>query len=484
MKKIIALLLSITLIGAYPAQIFAANNSGYEGGIAKNETDPKKDKQYAEVTFITGEPVLLHGKITIDPKGTTYTFKNLESADGKVKITSKKIVLDKTTNETTPLQTIDTLKASKYNESIEVTGADGKKTTYTLIDYQFHSSSVYDNMPVVQFYQGMWSRCQKVYSINGNLKDTVTVEINGDIYGYDSFWSSTETQKIKHLIKYQELSTEAKKTWEAYGDIEISFNKNKGMEYIDNRAHYSSFAGAYGLFMEEEAVLRYSINGKPYSSFKLQNNPPQEMLYIPKYEDVRGHWAADSINKLASLKIIENDSKYFGGDLIETRADFARHLAIALHLELDDKTDARRSYIKGDTIKPLYVDVPEAHEDYLYIKAMSDQNVMKGKTDDKFYPSVAVTRAEAITIIIRALGLERLAPTASFKTNFKDDSEIPAWAKKSIYVADYIGIAKGYKGHITPNEAITKAEAAVIVDNLVTYLQTKLKKDYREGILN
>lgn len=483
MKRILSILLIAALLaGSIPA--LAANNSGYEGGISKNEFDPKKEKPYAEVTFITGEPVLVKGKMTVDAKGTTYTFKNLESDDGKVKIASKQIKLNAKENTDSPLQTIVTNSIASYKEVIEVTGGDGAKTTYNLTNYQFNGSMVYDNLPVITFYQGMWSRCKKVYTIGGNPKDTLTVDINGNLFGYDSFWSSTETQKINHTLKYEQKSGDTPTTWEAYGDIELSFNKNKGMTYFDNQAHYSSFAGAYGLFMEETSSIRYSINGKPYESFKLENNPPQEMLYIPKYEDIRGHWAEESIKKLASMKIIENDSKYFGGDLPETRADFARHLAIALHLNLDNTDEIRRSYIKGETLTPLYVDVPETDPDYKYIKAMSDQNVMKGKTDDRFFPKEQITRAEAITIIIRALGLERLAPTHDFKTSFKDDAQIPKWAKKSIYVADYIGIAKGYKGYITPNETITKAEAAVIIDNLVTYLQTKLKKDYREGILN
>lgn len=482
MNKFIAFMMAILYIIISPISAFAStNNAGFEGGISKNNSGVKAEYDYKEVIFITGKPVVLYGKVQMNEDQTSFTFKDLKSADGTI-TASKKIGLDRVENTESPLQTIETINLASFTENITVTDDNGQ-TTYTLSDYQFHSSVVKDNQPVIQFYQGMWNRCRKEYIINGNVADTVSVDIDGSVYGYDTYWSSTETHTIKHNIHYNQKSGETPVEWYGYGNIELSFNKNNKLSYFENAVHLSSFAGAYGLLKEEESVMTYSFNGEEPQSERLVNNPPQEMLYLPKYEDLRGHWAEEPIRKLASLQIIEEDGSIFGPDLAETRSDFARHMAIALRLDLEKSDEIRRSYVKDEEEKPFFIDVSEEDKDYPYIKAMNDNNVMHGKTDDMFFPNETITREEAFTIVIRALGLERLAPTHNFTTRYKDDGKISKWAKKAIYVMDYLEIAQGYDGYINPQEVMTKAETAAMIDKLIAYLQKDLKEDYREGVL-
>lgn len=481
-NKIMICICIVVCMMISPIGVFAStNNAGFEGGISKNDSGVKDEYDYKEVIFVTGKPVVLYGKVQMNEDQTSLTFKDLKSADGTIKA-SKKIGLTRVKNTDTPLQTIETIDLASFSETITVTDDNGQ-TTYTLSDYQFHSSVVKDNQPVIQFYQGMWNRCQKKYIINGNVADTVTVDIDGSLYGYDTYWSSTETQTIKQTLHYDQKSGETPTEWYGYGNIELSFNKNNQLSYFENAVHLSSFAGAYGLLKEEESVMTYSYNGGEPQSERLVNHPPQEMLYLPKYEDLRGHWAEESIKKLASLKIIEEDGSIFGPDLPETRADFARHMAIALRLDLEKSDEIRRSYVKDEIKKPFFIDVAEDDKDYPYIKAMNDNNVMHGKTDDMFFPNQTITREEAFTIVIRALGLERLAPTHNFNTRFKDDAKISKWAKKAVYVMDYLGIAQGYEGYINPKEVMTKAETAAMIDKLIEYMQKDLKEDYREGVL-
>jgi len=481
MKRIIAILIVLSLV-LPNAALASMNNSGFEGGISKNETGTKTEYAYKEVTFITGKPVVLYGLVKMNADKTSFTFAGLKSADGTIK-SDKKVTLNRSLNTDSTLQTIETVDIKSFTESISVDDGTTKET-YVLKDYQFHSSTVKDNQPVIQFYQGAWNRCQKTYVINGNSLDTVTIDINGNLYGYENFWSSTETQTINQNIHYSKKSGEAPSEWYGYGKVELSFNKTNKLDYFENAVHLSSFAGAYGLLKEEESTMTYSYDGGQAQSEILENHPPQEMLYLPKYEDLRGHWAEEPIKKLASLKIIEEEGNIFGPDLSETRADFARHMAIALKLDLEKSEEVRRTYVKGEEKKPFFLDVQETHKDYDYIKAMNDNNVMHGKTDNMFYPEETITREEAFTIVVRALGLERLAPTHDFQTKFKDDRKISKWAKKAIYVIDYLGIAQGYEGYINPQEVMTKAETAAMIDKLIAYLQEDLKADYREGILD
>ena len=66
-----------------------------------------------------------------------------------------------------------------------------------------------------------------------------------------------------------------------------------------------------------------------------------------------------------------------------------------------------------------------------------------------------------------------------------DDEDIPVWAKRSIYVADKIGLTTGFPGgYMYPNDYMTKAEAAAFMNRFINYLQEDLKKDYRENIIS
>jgi len=166
------------------------------------------------------------------------------------------------------------------------------------------------------------------------------------------------------------------------------------------------------------------------------------------------------------------------------RLDFAKWVSIAMNLVEEDSGPVR-SYVRTDNNLQLFSDIPKDDVNYKYIKAIKEKEIMNGVGEGKFLPEGSLTRAQAITIAVRALGLERLAPNPPFKTRFNDDSRIPAYAKKAIYIADQIGIAKGTpEGYIYPEEYLTKAEAATFINRFIIYLQENLKQDYRENILN
>ena len=77
MKKIISVI-SIILIIIIPLQSFAINVPGYEGGIQNENT-------YKEVIFVTGEPIVMEGTLTVKTKEKdntiseqyTYKLKNI-----------------------------------------------------------------------------------------------------------------------------------------------------------------------------------------------------------------------------------------------------------------------------------------------------------------------------------------------------------------------------------------------------------------------
>ncbi|OCT15951.1 hypothetical protein A8709_10040 [Paenibacillus pectinilyticus] len=86
---------------------------------------------------------------------------------------------------------------------------------------------------------------------------------------------------------------------------------------------------------------------------------------------------------------------------------------------------------------------------------------MVGVAADQFAPDAALTRAEAATIIVRALGLESVAGAASGTF-----SDVPAthWASQAIGIAQQNGLMQGIsEGRFAPDQSMTREEMSVLL---------------------
>lgn len=72
-----------------------------------------------------------------------------------------------------------------------------------------------------------------------------------------------------------------------------------------------------------------------------------------------------------------------------------------------------------------------------YIGKMQSKGVIKGYDDGSFRPNAPVTRIEAIVMAVRLMGLEEeaLSKPSDKALHFKDEKEIPSWARGHVVVA-------------------------------------------------
>ena len=117
-----------------------------------------------------------------------------------------------------------------------------------------------------------------------------------------------------------------------------------------------------------------------------------------------------------------------------------------------------------------YVDM-KTSPDYNAAVTMTAMNVMGGKLvgDDLYFePENAVTRAEFVAMAMKAKGIR--ADSTLTKTYFDDNETIPPSLVGYVATAQKIGIVNGEfengKLLFSPNRAITKYEAAVVLANL------------------
>lgn len=471
----------------------------YGGGI-------KGELEYMEVIFITGEPVVLTGTVreTVGrgrgeqaTGNVTFTLENREKG---IKLSrSLTFSIEK---EKVGRQEVNTVRLERFSESLTV-----GKDKYTLKDFQFSRSDLLDHQPAVTYKSGNWS-ARKVYSVNNDLAK-VTVETWGHSVGYQHAWGSTETRREEGTVFFTGQVAVDKKTfvptqWSASFRQDVSYHRLRYLEYQENEPVAISFPGGFVENTKSVETLYYSgtfpdLQGglvisdrwkKEEGSHEIRALPAKRWLPVARLRDIRGHWAEADILRLYSLGALEGGGDYFYPTLPFFRGQLARALVNVLDLPVPVETfPGGRA---GTTLskqqpqeKPLFADVAPSDPAYKYYKAVYEAGIMSGTGIGIFGASEPLTRAQALVILVRALGLESLAPASSLSTPFLDDWTIPTWARPGVYVAYKIGLARGDEyGYLRPNEVLTRAEAAAFLNRFIRYLQEEMTADYRERVLN
>lgn len=511
-KHLISALLIASLV--IPSSSFAVP-TGFSGGI-------NNEYLYEEVVFITGEPIKFSGEVKIsesdkgDKSSVSYKMNLVPTAEYKAKFPNAKYTKSETYDTSYELhagigQTTSKTNIGKYSESLKIDGV-----TYALKDYQFFKSDAIDNRAASDFYTGDVT-ARKYYTvtgkdIDGNIKDgTITVDISGTNSGYENFWGVTETQSMDHTIEGTVNTIKANidpvtnkptgtttTTTEKYGGtvtFKTSDSLTKTLQYSENDAHHSSIEGGHVRVTNEEAVSRYRYDLKNQEGTRYmgtmdlnaQKVPKLERLIIPKFRDVNGHWAEDAIKKMYSLEVFEDNSSIFAPDISMNRLDFTK--AIMKSCDIRSSEEGKKPSKKPVPEDPIFVDISTDHKDYQYVKSAVEKGIISGMLDNMghriFEPEGELTRAQAISILIRALGFEHRAPNPGYVTSFPDDHMIPSWARDSIYVAQEIGLIKGDdRGQVNPNISPTRAEGSIMIVEFLEFLESDLQKDYKDNIVN
>lgn len=509
MKKIFVILLCFFLTGSAFGEIIS-----FEGGLVGDPTLSSGIYNYQEVIFITGEPIVLTGTVKIpviptdkDSYSLTYDY-TLSNSDKNATVT-RKVTFNVTKVEKKKYsQTTYKYELTKLDEKINI---DAKE--YILDSYLYTRSMIYDNTPAVDYFSGN-VYLKRTYFIDGtpisNL-GKVVIEITsnedeGAMIGYNHLWGDAETYIAKMSIvgkypnpDYDEniANSEKNLTWRGDVDLRASVQKFSSFKYQNTAPQSMSFSGSYVRVDKLENIFQYTYNLPKIEdgvfSLTLRSDGEESLrndsivdgssMIIPKMRDIGGHWSEDNIFLLASLEITNNDSEFYSPDQPLTRIEFAQMLSSAIAtIEERSKTDIIRSLRPGATT--MFNDIPNDYEFYNYVTFVYNEGIMIGD-GNYFYPEDKVSRAEVITIMINSLGLENRAPALPFETRYDDDSKIPNWAKRFIYMADEINLVTGFPDNtIKPSDYVTRAEGASMIVNLINHMKDNVRIDFREKIIN
>ncbi len=172
------------------------------------------------------------------------------------------------------------------------------------------------------------------------------------------------------------------------------------------------------------------------------------------FQDMKGHWAAESTSFLAARDIVKGEvtlnGTYFFPDRSITRGDFALMTARWMGVNVDSYANVTLPFADTSKIPSWSLNA---------VKAMYSLGIMKGSsgTDGKLNANAraSITRAEAMTILGRIQ--PKGYPEASL-AGFNDAGSIPAWSKS--YLASLVSqnVVSGFDGKVRPSDSVSRAE--------------------------
>lgn len=511
MKKIVSIIiiLSMLILPIYGEVI------SFEGGLVGDPTLNDNEYNYQEVIFITGKPIVLTGVVqkpdipTDKDKFTIeYTYELQNPDENTVVERTARFDVKKTAKEGYN-QTVYDYKLSELDETITIDG-----TSYILNSYIYDRSMIFDNTAAVDYFSGNMYLKRTYYTGGGtpiDYDEKVVIELTsknneGAMIGYNHKWGDAETYISKMTITAEvpnpdydsnDANSEKKLSWKGFIDLKASNQKFSQFKYQKTAPQSISFLGSYVRVDEIENVFQYTYDlptfddeGRPQS----KRNKGEESLrndkivdgtsmVIPSYNDIGGHWAEDSVFLLASLEVVDNSSKFYGPNQPMTRLEFVKMLSNAIaSIEERSQTDIIRSLRPGST--QIFEDIPNSHPDYNYVLFAYNKGFVSG-SDNRFKPDQIISRAEVITMMINALGLVDRAPQLPFETRYGDDESIPNWSKRFIYMADEIGLVKGYEDNtIKATSTVSRGEGAAMINNMIKHMKDNIRIDFREKVIN
>lgn len=150
---------------------------------------------------------------------------------------------------------------------------------------------------------------------------------------------------------------------------------------------------------------------------------------------------------------------YFYPDREVTRGEFVVMMMHALGIE-DVSESASTPFVDNDAI-PVQMRG--------FIAAAYSLGYVNGSVTESglcFEPNRNISRAEAAVILSNVLNVA----TPTVLPTFSDSADIPAWAAPSLYSLNAIGVMNRVDGAISPMSAVSRADAAQILANLMNYI--------------
>lgn len=197
-------------------------------------------------------------------------------------------------------------------------------------------------------------------------------------------------------------------------------------------------------------------------------------IFASDFSDMPNNWSTEALENAVANGLLQG---YEEGN--ETKIKPQKNLKRAEMATVINKAfnSQNQANISG------YTDVKQG--DWFYPE-MAKAVAMKTfvGSNNKLNPQTSITREEAFSVLARAFNIPKT--TSDSLTNFVDQGDISSWARDEVAALVSEGYVSGSDGRINPKKNISRAEFAVIMDNLVkTYISsgTQYTSDYTGNVI-
>lgn len=184
-----------------------------------------------------------------------------------------------------------------------------------------------------------------------------------------------------------------------------------------------------------------------------------QCLIMPTFaaSDYEGHWAKEHIDKLITVGIVSGDENgKINPDNSIKRSEFVKIVNRKFNF----------TNVGTENFPDVSANAWYANE----FKIAKAQGYLTGDDKGNANPDNPITRAEVSVIIARVL---KLNDNYSSVKAFSDDSDIPSWAKDSVYRLNLKGYINGYPdGSFKAQNTITRAESFTIIAKITNTSST------------
>ncbi|HHU18475.1 MAG: YcdB/YcdC domain-containing protein [Anaerovoracaceae bacterium] len=208
------------------------------------------------------------------------------------------------------------------------------------------------------------------------------------------------------------------------------FDETGNMSLMYKKVHKGEIGLVYDFADTSKSYLIDPFNGSRIG----WDGKPYKETSIPVYNDIKGHWAEKTINKL-----LENG-----------------------YYRAVEKFEPNKSITQLDFLRYLYSPIQSYYEDDEFYKMLVRDKIVK---EDEKAPNTKITRQDASKFTIRFLGQGKSAEHPEiFKNPFRDNVEE---AYKGYAAISYgLKVMQGDKyGRFNGTKHVTNAEAATIIYN-------------------
>ncbi|HBS47509.1 MAG TPA: hypothetical protein DEA91_29135 [Paenibacillus sp.] len=180
------------------------------------------------------------------------------------------------------------------------------------------------------------------------------------------------------------------------------------------------------------------------------------------FDDMIGHWAQKDVETLASKLIINGmTDRTFAPASQVSRAQFAALLVRGLGLSTE-------------SLSNVFADVRATAWYAQDVNTAAKLGLVQGVGEGKFSPDSRITREQMVVMIMNAVQLvqgDHRAET-QIRTPFADQNQISDYASSAVIEAAEKGLIKGKtETTFAPQDAATRAEAAMMIKQILQYLK-------------